>query len=84
LQVFEGDAVPPQVAAEGDVFPVVGALVHEERFAGGDAVDVDAVLLKLVRKRLLDVEQASVDRGVFVAEPIKEVGDVGRIGDRCS
>ena len=48
-------------AAQAHLLPAVGALVHKQRLARGDAVHVDGIRLQIVRKRLLDVEHHAVD-----------------------
>ena len=45
-------------------------LIHEQRLAGGDAVDIDGVLFEFVGKGLLDVEQHSVRARMFVASDV--------------
>lgn len=83
LAGFQGDACPAERTAEFDEIPVVGAFIHEEGFAGGDAVDVDGVGEEVVRKRLLDVEEHSIEAGVFTEEAVEDVVDVGRVVDRA-
>ena len=83
LAGLERHAGPAQLAAQPDQPPVVRALVHEQRLAGRDAVHVDPVRLEVVGERLLDVEDHAVEARLLVAQPVEDLVDVGRIGDRA-
>lgn len=78
---FEGNAVPAELASDLDHAPVVCTFVEEERFAGGDTVDIDRMFLEFVGEWLFDVEEHSIKPRVLVAELIEHGGDVARIGD---
>ena len=81
LASLERDPGPAEFAAEPDQLPVMRALVEKQRLAGGDAVDIDAVGLQLVRERLFDVEDHAVQSRVFGQEAIEDFVDVDRVGD---
>ena len=81
LASLERDPGPAEFAAEPDQLPVMRALVEKQRLAGGDAVDIDAVGLQLVRERLFDVEDHAVQSRVFGHEAIEDFVDVDRVGD---
>ena len=68
---LEGHARPAQLTAQPDQPPVMRAFVQKERLAGRDAVHVDSVLLQLVWKRLLDVEDHSVNARMLAAQTIE-------------
>ena len=61
LQVLSADARPAQLATEPDESPVVGTFVHEQRLPGRDTMDVDPMLLQVIRERLLHVEEHPVE-----------------------
>ena len=79
LAGLEGDAVPAQFAAEADVLPVMGALVHEEGFPASHRVNVDAMSLEIIGEGLLDVQNAGVGGGLVSLELIEDIVHVGRI-----
>src|SRR5438046_938858 len=60
LAGLEGHARPAQFPPEPDQPPVMRALIKEQRLAGGDAMDINRVLLKVIRKRLLDIKEHAV------------------------
>ncbi len=76
---FQGDAGPSQFAAQTNHAPVVRAFVEEEGLAARDAADIDRMLLELVGKGLLDVENHSVDSGMSVAKFIENFVNVLRV-----
>ena len=83
LAGLERDPGPAQGPAEGEVFPIVGALVHEEGFAGAHGMDVDPVGFQVVGEGLLHVKDDRVDPGVLQHEPVQDGVHVGRVSDRA-
>ena len=83
LAGLERHARPAQLAAQPHEPPVVGALVHEQRLAGRDAVHVDPVGLQVVGERLLDVEQHPVEPRVLVDQAVEDRVDVRGLVDRA-
>ena len=81
LARLEGHARPAQLAAEPDESPVVGALVHEQRLPGRDAMDVDPVRLQVIRERLLDVEEHPVEPRCSAHQAVEDRVDIGGVAD---
>ena len=78
---LERDAGPAQTPAQPDQLPVVRTLVHEERFAGTHAPDINLVSLQIVRKRLFDVENHAVNAGLLDHQPVQHVVNISRFRD---
>ena len=83
LAGLERHAGPAQRTAQPDEPPVVGALVHEQRLAGRDAVHVDPVRFEVVGERLLDVEDHAVEPGMLAHQAIEDLIDVSRLVHRA-
>ena len=78
---FQSDTGPAEFATHPHELPVVGTFVHEERFPGAHAADVDAILLKIVGKRLLDIENFLVGDRIAELEAVEDFIHVGGILD---
>ena len=72
LARFQRHAAPAERPAQAHQGPVVGALVHEQRFARGHRAHVDPVLLQVVRERLLDVQDRCVRARLTVAQTVQD------------
>ena len=81
LAGLQGHAAPAELAAEPHLLPVVSALVKKERLAGRHAGALNRMLLQLIGKGLLNVEDHAEDAGMVLLESIEDVVDVGRVSD---
>ena len=74
---------PAQLAAHFHQPPVMRALVQEQRFAGRYAMHVNGMPFQLVRKRLLNIKNHTINPRVLVAQPVKDDIDVFRLRNRA-
>ncbi len=79
LAGLERDACPSQRAPELHQPPIMGTLIHEERFARGYRMDIDGVSAEVVWEGLLDIEDHLPNGGVLLHQAIKGFRHIGRI-----
>src|SRR5437762_7813334 len=83
LAGFQRHTAPAKFPPEPDQLPIMRALVHEKWFARGNAVDIDLIFLKFIRKWLLDVEKHSVNSRLVAAELVQHGIHIRRFCDRA-